>query len=154
MDCLVGRHLTLDGIAKANEFLVPVALHRAPDDLALEDIESRKQGGGAVLLVVVGHGGAAPFLHRQAGLGTVEGLDLTLLVEAEHDSVGRRIDVEPDHLLELVGEFGIVGNLEGAHPMRLQSMPPFQIRRTEEGLIPAAWAIVGAGQCVASWGGA
>jgi hypothetical protein len=30
MDGLVGRHLTLDGIEKANEFLVPVALHAAP----------------------------------------------------------------------------------------------------------------------------
>ena len=35
MDHLVGRHFTLDGIEKADEFLVEVALHAAPDDLAL-----------------------------------------------------------------------------------------------------------------------
>ena len=35
MDHLVGRHFTLDGIEKADEFLVEVALHAARDDLAL-----------------------------------------------------------------------------------------------------------------------
>ena len=45
MDRLVGRHLALDGIEKADEFLVPVALHAAADDLALEDIECGEQGG-------------------------------------------------------------------------------------------------------------
>ena len=39
VDRLVGRHLALDGIEKADEFLVPVALHAAADDFALEDIE-------------------------------------------------------------------------------------------------------------------
>jgi hypothetical protein len=39
MDRLIGRHLALDGIEKADEFLVSVALHAAADDLALEDIE-------------------------------------------------------------------------------------------------------------------
>ena len=38
MDRLVGRHLALDGIEKADEFLMPVALHAAPDDLAFKDI--------------------------------------------------------------------------------------------------------------------
>ena len=36
--------------------------------------------------------------------------------------MGRRIDVEADHVLELVGEFGVVGDLEGPHPMRLQPL--------------------------------
>ena len=87
MDHLVGRHFTLDGIEKADEFLVEVALHAAPDDFAFQDIEGGEQGGGAVALVVVGHGGAASFLHRQTGLGATQGLDLALLVEAEHDGV-------------------------------------------------------------------
>jgi hypothetical protein len=42
MDGLVGRHFTLDGIEKADKFLVPVALHAAPDD---QDIEGGEQGG-------------------------------------------------------------------------------------------------------------
>ena len=39
MDRLVGRHLALDGIEKADEFLVPVAQHAVPDDLAFQNIE-------------------------------------------------------------------------------------------------------------------
>jgi hypothetical protein len=91
MDRLVGRHLPLDGIEKADELLMAMALHAAADDLALEDIEGGEQGGGTVSFVIVGHGGTASFLHRQAGLGAVGGLDLALLVEAEHDGVGWRI---------------------------------------------------------------
>jgi hypothetical protein len=101
MDRLAGRHLTLDGVEKADEFLMPMALHAAADDLAFKDIEGSEQGGGAMALIVVGHGGAAPLLHRQPRLGAVKGLDLALLVEAEHDGVGRRIDIEADDILEL-----------------------------------------------------
>jgi hypothetical protein len=32
VDRFVGRHLTLDGIEKADELLMPVALHTAADD--------------------------------------------------------------------------------------------------------------------------
>jgi len=68
----------------------------------------------------VGHRGAAPLLHRQPGLGAVESLDLAFFVDAKHHRVGGRIDIEADDLLELLGEFGIVGELERPHPMRLQ----------------------------------
>jgi len=112
MERLVGRHLALDGIEKADEFLMPVALHVAPDDLSLKDIESGEQGCRTVALVIVGHGSAAPLFHRQ--LGAVESLDLAFLIDAEHHGVGQRIDIEADDLLELLGEFGIVGELKRA----------------------------------------
>ena len=123
VDRFGGRHLVLDGIEKADEFLMPVALHAAPDDLAFKDIEGGEQGGGAIALIIVCHGGAAPLLHRQSGLGAVERLDLALLVDAQDHGMGRRIDVETNHILELLGEFGVVGELECAHPMRLQPVP-------------------------------
>jgi hypothetical protein len=37
--------------------------------------------------------------------------------------MGRRIDVEANDLLEFVGKFGVVGDLERAHPMRLEPAP-------------------------------
>jgi hypothetical protein len=82
-------------------------------------------------LVIVGHRGAAPLLHRQTGLGPVkrpcscqgQALDLRFLVDAEDHGMGRRIDVEADDLPELVGELRVVGDLEGAHPVRLQPLP-------------------------------
>ena len=53
---------------------------------------------------------------RQAGLGAVERLDLALLVDRQDDGVGRRIDIEPDHVAQLVDELWIVGELELAAP--------------------------------------
>ena len=113
---------------------MPMTLHTAPDDLAVKDIEGGEQGGGAVALVIVCHGGAAPLLHGQPGLGAVERLDLAFLVDAEDHGMGRRIDIEADDLLEFVGKFGIVGDLERAHAMRLEPVPlphPPHRRRTD-----------------------
>ena len=76
VDQLAGRDRGLDGVEEADELLVPVALHVAADDGAVEHVEGGEQRGGAVALVVVGHGAGAALLHGQAGLGAVERLDL------------------------------------------------------------------------------
>ena len=47
MDRLVGRDLAFDGIEKADEFEMAVALHAAADDAAVEHAERREQRGGA-----------------------------------------------------------------------------------------------------------
>ena len=122
MDRLSLRHLRFDGVEEADELLMPVARHAAADHLAFEHVERGEQGGGAVALVVVGHGAGPALLHRQARLGAIEGLDLALLVDREDDGVSRRIDVEADDVLELGGEVRIVGQLELAHPMGLETM--------------------------------
>jgi hypothetical protein len=49
-------------------------------------------------------------------------VDLALLVDAEDHGMGRRIDIEANDILELLGEFGVVGELERAHPMRLERL--------------------------------
>ena len=60
MDRLSLRHLRLDGVEEADELLMPVALHVAANDGAIEDIEGGKQRRRAVALVVVGHRPGAP----------------------------------------------------------------------------------------------
>src|SRR5690348_5908024 len=120
VDGLFGRDLSLDLVEKADELLMPMLLHAAPDDLAFENVEGGKQSGGAVALVVVGHGGGASLLQGQARLGTVERLDLALLVDREHDGMLGRIDIKPDHVMQLVDERGIIRELELSDAMRLQ----------------------------------
>ena len=68
---LFGRTVGLDGVEKADEFLMPVVLHAAPDDLAFKDVESGEQGCRAVALIIVGHGGGSgPFSSADpAGCG-------------------------------------------------------------------------------------
>jgi hypothetical protein len=68
----------VDGLEEAQELAMPVAGHAFADDGAVEHVESRKQGRGAVALVVMRHRPAAALLHRQPGLGAVEGLDFRL----------------------------------------------------------------------------
>ena len=124
MDRLASRDLALDGIEKADEFEVAMALHAAADYRAVEHAERGEQGSGAVPLVIVRHGLAAPGLDRQSGLGAVERLDLALLVNRQHHGVGRRINIEPDDIRQLGGKARIARALEGPQPMRLQFVRP------------------------------
>jgi len=78
MDQLASRDLALDGIEKADEFAVAVALHAAANYGAVEHAEGGEQRGGAVPLVIVRHGLAAPGFDRKSRLGAVECLDLAL----------------------------------------------------------------------------
>ena len=122
MDQLACGHLGLDGIEEADELLVPMALHAAADHAALQHIEGGKQRGGAVPDVVVRHGAATPLLQRQPGLGAIERLDLALFVHRKHDGMSGRIDVKADDIAQLGGELRVVGQLELAHPVRLQAV--------------------------------
>jgi hypothetical protein len=55
-------------------------------------------------------------------LGSVESLDLGLLVDRDDDRVGRWIHVEANDVLDLGGKGGIVGPLERAQAMGLKVM--------------------------------
>ena len=117
-----GRHLRLDSIQEADELLVTMALHTSANDLAFEHVESSEQRRCSMALVVMGHRTGAAFLHRQAGLGAVEGLDLRLLIDRKDDGMGGRVDIEPDNIAQLVDELRVVGELELLDPVRLQTM--------------------------------
>ena len=60
---------------------MPVPRLADPGDLAGGDLERGEQGGGAVPDVVVGPPLGLAGLHRQRLLGSVQRLDLGLLVE-------------------------------------------------------------------------
>ena len=128
VDDLAGADLALDSVEDADELLMGVLLHAAAKHRAIEHVEGGEQGGGAVSLVVVGHGPTLAGLQRQAGLGTVErpcsgqgqALDLALLVDREHDRMRGRMQVEADNVLDFLGEGGVPGALEGAPPVRLK----------------------------------
>jgi len=118
MDQLAGRNRCLDRVEEAQELLVAVALHAAPDHGAVEHVEGREQRRGAVADVVVGRGRGLLLAHWQPGLGALERLDLGFLVDREDDRVRRRVQVEPDHLAQLGDERRILGQLESPHTMR------------------------------------
>jgi hypothetical protein len=49
-----------------------------------------------------------PLLH----LGAVQRLDLALLIHAQHDGAFRRVEIETNDRLHLLGELGIVTHCE------------------------------------------
>ncbi len=63
--------------------------------------------------------------HRQHRLGPVKGLDLGLLVRAQHNRVLGRIHVQPDDIADLPREQRIGRELEGIGQVRLkvESLP-------------------------------
>jgi hypothetical protein len=52
---------------------------------------------------------AAAFFQRQTGLRTVQGLDLALLVAAQHNGVLGRREIEAHDVVELLNEMLVVG---------------------------------------------
>ena len=122
MDQLACGHGALDSIEEADELLVAVLGHAAAQHGAVANIEGGEQSRHAIALMIVGHGAASARLERQPRLCTVERLDLTLFVDQQHHRVHRRVHVEPDDVLDLLGKGRVVGTLEGAQPVRLQVM--------------------------------
>lgn len=72
--------------------------------------------------VVVGLGGGMPRSEGLVEAGSLQSLDLALLVDGEHHGMGGWVHVEADDVLDLLGKSWIVGSLEGPDPMRLQAM--------------------------------
>lgn len=122
MDCLVRRHLALDAVEEADELLMAVALHVLRDSRAVQHVEGSEERRCAVPLVVVCHRAGAALLHWQAGLGSVEGLDLRLLVDRQHHGMGQRIDIQANDGRQLLGEGRVVGELEVPPAMRAETV--------------------------------
>ena len=116
----IGRRPFVDGLEEAEELAMPVARHALADDGAIEHVEGGKQRRGAVALVVVRHCPAAALLHRQPRLGAVEGLDLALFIDRQHQGLVGRVEVEADNILDLGDEVGIAREFEGFGQMRLE----------------------------------
>ncbi len=67
VDDLAGRHLCLDLIEKADEFLMAMPLHALADDRAVQHVEGGEQRSCAVTLVVMRHRSAAPGFKGKPG---------------------------------------------------------------------------------------
>ena len=81
MHGLVARHGGIDRIEEADELLVAVLLHVAPDHGSVEDVERGEQRSRAVALLIMGHGAKPSFFERQPRLGAIKCLYLALLIE-------------------------------------------------------------------------
>src|SRR5438046_2950385 len=60
--------------------------------------------------------------EAEAGLGAVESLDLAFLVDRDDDGMSGRVHIEADDIFDLVGEGRVVGFLEAADPVGLETV--------------------------------
>ena len=119
---LPAGHGGLDPVEEADELLVPVSGHALADHRAIEDIQRGEQRGRAVLNRIVGYQPGPPILHRQGRLGAVERLNLRLLVDRQYETMGRRVEIQPNDGAQLGGKSRILRQLETPHPVRLQAV--------------------------------
>lgn len=117
----VGRYLGIDLFEERQEFGTAVPLFQAADHFPGGYIQGGEQRRRAVALVVMGVGDRAPWGQGQAGLRSIQGLDLAFLIDAEHQRPARRIEIQPDDIVHLVDEGRIGGQLEGLCQMRFEA---------------------------------
>jgi len=98
---LAGK-LIVEASQEFQKLLVPRAFVTLPHDFALQDLQIGKKRGGAVAFVVMGHGAATSFLQGQAGLGSIQCLNLAFLVDAEHQGLLGRIEIEAHDIGQLL----------------------------------------------------
>jgi hypothetical protein len=103
-----------DLVHEAEEFDAPAPLFVLAQNLAGRDIESREQGPRPMPLVVVALAGQGPCGRQlQIALRPLQGLNRGLLIDAEHDGLAGRVDIEADDIGCLGGKIRIVALLPG-----------------------------------------
>ena len=145
----VGGDLAVDLGQELLELDGAVPAVQAGDHGAVGGVERGEQAGGAVADVVVGAFLGHARHHRERRLRPGQGLDLGLLVHAQHDRGLGRVQVEPDDVVDLLHEQRVVGQLEpvGAVRLELERLPDPPDRRLAT--VPLRSAIFARDQCVA-----
>ena len=108
----LGRDFTINPPEETQELLVPMPGFALSDHRTGGHVQGSKKRGGAVADVIVGDTLDIAQTHGQQRLGSIQGLDLRFLVNAEHDCLIRWVEVKSDNVADLLNKEGIVGELE------------------------------------------
>src|SRR5262249_1706677 len=98
------RHVFLDVPQEGQELLMAMAGVALGHYLAAGSVERGEQGSSAVAHIVVRDALDIAQSHRQHWLGSLEGLALALLIDAQHQGVVRRVEIEADNVAKLLDE--------------------------------------------------
>src|SRR5438093_13575042 len=122
VDLFPRRRLEFDLIKEGEELPVSMTRKAVADERALEDVECRQQRGGSVAHVVVSLARWNSGTERQHRLGAIQCLDLTLLVDAQHQRLVGRVEIETDDVADFGSKLGVAAQLETLDSMRLEAM--------------------------------
>ena len=98
VDLLFFGHASLNQAKELQPLLVTMLVHTCADHGSRGDLQSGKQRGGSVALVIVCHCPATTLFQRQSRLGSVQCLDLTLLVATEEEETKGFIENNKNNL--------------------------------------------------------
>ena len=114
---------------KAQEIASRVAGGTLSHDSASGHFQGRIQTGEPVAPIVVSLAGRQAGSEGKQGLGAAEGLNLSFLVHAQDDGVVRRVQIESNHVIDLIFDLGVGAELEGFNRWGLSECA-FQMRCT------------------------
>lgn len=121
MDVQLDRHGPVDLPQERQELLMSMTWFATGKHRTVEHVQSGKQCGRAVAFVVVGDALGVAKAHGQHGPGALQRLALALLVNADHQRVVGRAQVQAHDITQLLDEGRVVGQLEAFAAMRLQA---------------------------------
>jgi len=121
VDVAGGWELRVELLQKLEQLLMPMPSMTLADDLAGGDIKRREQRGRPMPNVIVRLLRRNARSHRQQRPRPIQGLDLTLLIDAEDERVVRRIQIQADNRADFLDELRVCGQRERVDAMRLQA---------------------------------
>ena len=124
MDFPSARNGTVYLFEKLHELLMPVSWLAVANYRPVQDVQGSEQRGRTVSFIIVclAFGDARP--HWQKRLGSIQRLNLALLIHAQHQCLGRRVQVQPDDIAQFFTELWIFAEVELLNAVRLQAVNP------------------------------
>lgn len=116
------RSLRINRFEESDKLLVPMPGHAITNHSSIKRYHRSKQRRRAVPFVIVRHGAATPFLQRQPRLRPVESLNLRFLVNAQHERLIWRVQIQSDHIIELFHKLSIATQFGRLDQMRFELM--------------------------------
>src|SRR5215207_2446404 len=124
MDLLAVRHSGVDLVQKVAKLYGAVSTVALGEHVASGHLQSREERGRAMAHVIMSTPLNLPRTHGQERLAALKGLNLTLLVDAEHHSINGRLHVKAHDGPNLFDELGILRERETLAAMGLQAEGP------------------------------
>ncbi|OPZ07324.1 MAG: hypothetical protein BWZ07_03346 [Alphaproteobacteria bacterium ADurb.BinA280] len=116
-----GGDAGLDGAQELEKLAAAMAPMQFADHLTAGDVQCCEQRRRSMAHVVVGTPRRNTGCQRQNRLGSVQRLNLALLIDAQHQRLGRRGKVQPDDVAHLVDKQWVGRELECFLAMGLQA---------------------------------
>jgi hypothetical protein len=114
----LGANLALDLAQEGQPLLMAMTRGSMSKDLARKIVQGGKQSDRSVTVVIVTLGANMTLTQGQTGLTALEGgLTLTLLIATEQEGTIRRVEIEANHIPELLLKGQILGKFEALESM-------------------------------------